>query len=173
MNAKRDVLVVYYSLGGNTERVARDLERYFHADTECIVDTKHRKGFWGYLSAIVDTWRHKSATINAIQHDPSNYSLVLIGTPVWGWNITPAARAYLEQTRDRLDKVGLFITSGDTDVTRIAPFLRALSNGNLIASVGFNTRELGTANEYDRKLKLFIHELESAAQQEPTLRAVL
>lgn len=172
MKAKNDVLIVYYSLAGNTGRVANDLARHFNADVECIVDMKRRKGLWGYLTAIVDTWRHKPAVIGAIQHDPSTYSLVLLGTPVWGWNITPALRAYLEQTRGKLRNIALFITSGDTDVSRIVPFLRGLSSGRIVAAAGFNARELHNADLYRTKLEAYMREIESASAAEPTLRAV-
>ncbi len=106
--ASGKVLVVYYSLSGNTARVARDLARRAQADVESLQDLEHGVGFFGYVKAALDAFRGKSATLGNLTSDPRRYSLVIIGTPVWVGRMTPAVRAYLTRFSRDLPRVGLF-----------------------------------------------------------------
>ena len=95
IKADECILVFYCSRTGNTERVAKDLVARLHADVERIDDKADRDGIAGYLSALYDSLRKVAADIAKPQKDPANYSLTVVGTPIWAWNMTPAARAYL------------------------------------------------------------------------------
>ena len=113
-NAEKRVLVVYYSLTGNTARVARDLAVRLGGDVESIQDEGHGTGFLGQLAAAFDAWRKAPARIGTIQRDPTGYAITVVGTPVWAWQMTPAVRAYLQNTRGKIRNVAFFIPSGNT-----------------------------------------------------------
>jgi hypothetical protein len=162
MNTTKRVLVVYYSLTGNTARVARDLAARLDADIESVQDKGHGTGFVGQLAAAFDAWRGAAATIEPLQCDPADYEMTLIGTPVWTGAMTPAIRAYLQRTSGKLGNVAFFTTSGHTDITRILPALEALAGRRAIARAGFNARELSDATLYQRKLATFIDALPRA-----------
>jgi hypothetical protein len=155
-SAERQVLVVYYSLTGNTARVARDLAVRLNGDVESIQDGGHGTGFLGQLAAAFHALRKTPARIGTIQRDPTRYAITVVGTPVWSWQMTPAVRAYLQNTRGKIRNVAFFITSGDTDVARIAPSLEALAGRKAVASAGFNARELADAGTYQRKVSAFV-----------------
>lgn len=154
--AGKRILVVYYSLTGNTARVAKELATRLNADIESIRDTEHDTGWLHYLRAGMHAWRRKPAVIGALQRDPAKYDITLIGTPVWSWQMTPAVRAYLQQTIDKLGKVAFFITSGDTDIAKLAPSMEALANRKAVISIGFSARELNDAVTYDKKLTAMV-----------------
>jgi hypothetical protein len=78
--------------------------------------------------------------------------------------MTPAVRAYLQQVGKDLRNVAFFITSGNTDVSRITPSLEALANRRAIASIGFNDRELKDPVAYEKKLSVFVERIRSARQ---------
>jgi hypothetical protein len=159
MNAAKRVLIVYYSLTGNTARVARDLAARLDADIESIQDKDHKAGFLGQLVGAFDAWRKTPATIEPIQRDPAGYESILVGTPVWAGQMTPAIRAYLRSTSGKLRNAAFFITSADTDVAKIAPSLEAVAGLRAIASAGFNSRELGDAVAYEGKLATFVAQI--------------
>src|SRR5688572_9341 len=125
MSTSKSVLVACYSLTGNTARVARDLAARLGADLESIQDKGHGTGFLGQFAAALDAWRQAPANISALQQDPAQYSITVIATPVWVGQMTPAVRAYLKQTRGRIQSVAFFVTSGDTDVGKLLPSLEA------------------------------------------------
>lgn len=159
---KRGVLVVYYSLSGNTARVARDLAKRTKADIESLRDTSHGKGFIGYWKSIIDAVRGKPVSLDNLKYDPADYSLVVIGTPVWAWHMTPAIRAYLMMFAGDLGNVGFFVTSGDTDVEKLVPSMEAIIRRNAVASAGFNAKELAVSATYESKLTDFIQALNRA-----------
>lgn len=106
------VLVAYYSRTGTTKAVAEELAARMGADLEEINDTKDRKGLWGWLGAGRDASRKNKTVIGPTKHDPSSYGLVVLGTPVWAWNMTPAIRTYILANRDRFKQVAFFCTMG-------------------------------------------------------------
>jgi hypothetical protein len=164
MDASKQVLVAYYSMTGNTARVARDLGARLGADIESIQDSEHGIGRLGQLAAAFDAWRKAPAKIGKLLHDPADYAMTVIGTPVWTWRMTPAVRAYLEQTRGRVRNVAFFVTSGDTEIGKLLPSLEAVSGQRAVASAGFNAGELADAVGYERQLAAFIEQVASAAR---------
>lgn len=162
MNTTKRVLVVYYSLTGNTARVGRDLAARLDAEIESVLDKGHGTGFMGQLVAAFDAWRGAAATIEPLQRDPADYETTLIGTPVWTGAMTPAIRAYLQRTSGKLRNVAFFTTSGNTDIARILPSLEALAGRKSIAFAGFDARELKDATAYERKLATFVDALPRA-----------
>lgn len=163
MDTSKSVLVVYYSLTGNTARVAKDLADRLGADLESIQDKSHGTGAWGQFSAAFDAWRKAPARIGALQQDPAQYAVTVIGTPVWTWQMTPAVRAYLKQARGRVQNVSFFVTSGDTEVHKVLPSLEAEAGMKSVAAAGFSARELSEPATYETKLAALVQEISSAA----------
>jgi flavodoxin len=164
MDTSKSVLIAYYSLTGNTARVATGLAARLGADLESIQDKGHGTGTLGQLAAAFDAWRKAPAHISELQRDPAQYAITVIGTPVWTWQMTPAVRAYLKEARSGIHNVAFFVTSGDTDVRKILPSLEAEAGIKSVASAGFNARELSETATYEAKLAAFAQEITSAVR---------
>lgn len=158
MTAQKKVLVVYYSRTGNTKRVAEDIARALGADMELLVDKKDRSGASGYLIAGKDAARENQADLAPVTKDPAAYDLVVVGTPVWAWNMTPAARAWLAAHKDALKTVAFFTLAGQTKPDKIVAKMEALAGKKAVAFTGFFDGELKEKNKevYDQKLNAFI-----------------
>jgi hypothetical protein len=159
----RKVLVVYYSLSGNTARVARDLARRTGGDIESLRDNCYGVGFTGYIKAAIDAVRGASSQLGPLARNPRDYALTIVGTPVWVGHMTPSIRGWLQRCRADLGPVAFFVTSGDTDVAKIAPALESLAGHKAVALAGFNAKELGNRASYDAKLSEFVKALNRAA----------
>lgn len=112
-------LIVYYSRTGVTrtaaERIAQDLRGLgAEAAVEEIVDRKDRSGALGWLSGGRDAAMKRPADIEPMKADPAGFDIVVIGTPVWAWTMTPAIRAFCEQKRDSCAKAAFFCTMGSS-----------------------------------------------------------
>jgi flavodoxin len=153
-------LVVYYSMTGNTARVARDIAKRTGADLESIRDRQHGTGFFGFIKASFDALRGATVDVSPILRDPAEYALTIIGTPVWVGSLTPAVRSYLQKTRGKNARVAFFVTSGNTDVARVLPKLEAAADAHAVGAVGFNAQELQVQNLYEAKLTGFLNELQ-------------
>ena len=82
-------LVVYYSRTGKTRFVAEKVASELKADIEEVVDLKNRSGRFGFLRAGYDATRGNETEIGKTQKSPSNFELIVVGTPVW--NSRPAS----------------------------------------------------------------------------------
>jgi hypothetical protein len=166
--AARRVLVAYYSLTGNTARVGRDLAKALGADLESIRDEEHGAGVLGYFKAAVDAVRETPAQIAAPAHDPGNYSLVIVATPVWAGKMTPAVRTYLQNLRANRCDVAFVITSGDTGGEEIVPPMERVCGHTAVASAAFSASHLSDRAVYEERLAAFV----AATEQSHSLAAV-
>jgi flavodoxin len=152
-------LIAYYSRTGNTARVAKDLAVQLGADLEEIIDQKNRSGLWGWLVAGRDGMKKRLTKISDSVHNPADYDLVILGSPVWGWDMVPAVRTYLDKGKGSFKEMALFVTSGNTEVAKIIASFEDVIGKKMKASVGFNTVELKNENIYREKSDKFIQSL--------------
>lgn len=157
------ILVVYYSLTGNTARVARDIASRVQADVESLKDPGHGLGVLSQFTNALDAWRKAPARIEAPLFDPAGYAVTVIGTPVWAWRLTPAVRSYLSRMQGHLGRVAFFVTSGDTDVDKLVPGFAAAAGVRPFATAGFNAQELADATLYERKIAALADAVNRAA----------
>ena len=110
------VLVVYYSRDGHTQQVAQALAKRFHADTERLIDMKKRTGPFGFPAAGKDAIAGNLTKLGPLAHDPGQYDVILIGTPSWFGNVTPAVRTFVKEYDLSQKKIGVFGTAHMTGV---------------------------------------------------------
>jgi len=120
-------LVVYYSRTGNTKFVAEKIAQELGADIEEIIDKKNRFGLINYLRAGGDAFRRKKAEIAETNKNPSEFDLVVVGTPNWVSRPSPAIRTYLSKYDLAGKKVAPFcITDGYSGGEKVIKEIRAL-----------------------------------------------
>jgi flavodoxin len=105
-------LVAYYSRTRNTRKVAETLTRLLQADVEEIAEFSDRSGLFGYLTAGRDAFLKRLTKLKPLSKDPSSYDLVVVGTPIWSWNVSAPVRTYLKENKDKLKKVAFYCTMG-------------------------------------------------------------
>ncbi len=104
------VLVVYYSRDGHTKMVGDEIAAQSGAVIEQLIDTKKRSGALGTMGAGNDAIQHKTTVLEPVQNDPAGFDIIIIGTPAWFGNMTPAVRTYLTEHRLMDKKVYFFAT---------------------------------------------------------------
>lgn len=167
MDTQRDILVVYYSFSGNTERVARDLAAQLGADLAAIHEPERRRGWRGYLRAAMDSVMERPAMLGDLDKHPRDYALTVIGTPIWAGKMTPAVRTYLKAVRGQLQDVAFFATSGGTDAAKVVSAMEAIAERQAVGSVGFDQRILGSPAKYEERLREFIAALRARRASPP------
>lgn len=119
MNMNR-ILVVYCSRSGHTETVARQIAAKCGADIEAIEDVSvDRKGVLGYLRCALEALLGFQAPIRRNRCAPRNYDLVIVGTPVWFWNMSSPVRTYLNRHRAEMRQVAFFCTLGGSGQDKV------------------------------------------------------
>jgi len=130
----KKVLVVFYSRTGITKKVAEKITDILSCDIEEITDLKNRRGVKGFIGGIKDSIRKKSTEIKPVEKNPSDYSIVIIGTPVWASGMAPAVRTYIYHNKDRFNNVAFFCTAGRTGIEKTIIEMETMCNKKPVAT---------------------------------------
>ncbi len=146
-------LVSFYSQTGNTKKVAQQIAQILKANIDEIHDLKNRKGIFGFLSGGKDAIFKKQTTIKN-KLNPENYDLIIIGTPVWAGNMTPAIRTYF--CKYEFKKLSFFCTC-DSSQSNTFKEMMILSK-KPITTLEINSKELNQ-NKHKEKIKQFCEKI--------------
>jgi flavodoxin len=148
-------LVAYYSRSGTTKKVAETISAALNCDSEEIIDTKNRKGLWGWLTSGRDAVRKRLTVIKETKLDPAGYEIVILGTPDFGSRMAAAVRTYISQNRDRFKQVAFFCTAGGTNVEGLLADMEEFSGKKPLVTLALTTEEVKKGN-YEEKAKQFV-----------------
>jgi flavodoxin len=133
------ILVVYYSLTGNTKLIADVIAEAINADILELKPVKElnagssMKYFWGGYQATMK----KKPKLKDFDFNPLDYDLIIIGTPVWAWTITPPIRSFLSMINLSGKNVGLWTCSDGDGVKAMSRFKDVLRDSNIIGEIRF------------------------------------
>ncbi|MFW9985430.1 MAG: flavodoxin family protein [Candidatus Odinarchaeota archaeon] len=151
-------LVIYYSRTGTTKRIGEKIAASLVADLDEILDQKSRKGVIGWLRAGRDSQTDKMTEIK-VQKNPNDYDMIIIGTPIWANNFTPAVRTYLTQFSLKGKKVAFFTTQGgDEPIDALAEMKEMVTESDIIATLSIK-QDFVKANNYEAQLSAFLEHL--------------
>jgi len=151
-------LVVFYSRSGNTRRLAEAIASAMEAPMEELRDQRSRAGAIGWLRAGLDAIRGAATVIAPTREDVTEYDLIIIGTPIWAGKMTPAARTYLLQERERLEKVAFFASCDSGNADAAFAEMRDLIEREPYATVAVSSAEVKDSG-YTQQVGMFVHEL--------------
>ena len=139
------VLVVYYSREGHTKLVAEKLAQKFNADLEQLIDKKKRTGPIGFSGAGKDAVAGNLTKLEPLKRNPQDYDVILIGTPSWFGNVTPAVRTFIKENNVSDKKSGVFGTThltGVENALKQAAELISKENAEKIPALPLRHRDL-------------------------------
>ena len=107
-------IVIYYSYGGNTDRVAQIIRQETDADAVRIETVQP---YTGTYETVVDQGRREVCSgfcpeIKPLNVDLSVYDTVILGSPVWWYTFAPAMHSFLQQADFTGKTVWPFATNG-------------------------------------------------------------
>lgn len=144
----KKVLVVYFSQGTATRRVAEDLATLLGADLERIVEKKDRSGPFGFLVAGADSSQKLSTPIEPPTRSPGDYGLVVVCTQVWAWSLAPPVRSWLQLQASQLPDCVFVEVSAATEPKAIVAMMVEASGGKQpLASEGFVEADFAPENK--------------------------
>ena len=115
-------LVAYFSRSGNTRSVAETISKRLSADIE-----------------IIDNPSGGSKAIYT--HDPSDYDLVIVGTPVNGFTVSKPVKKYLEKNKARFKEIAIFATYSLWSANTLRN-MTLISGKKLLSSAVFKSRDI-------------------------------
>lgn len=133
-------LVIYYSLEGNTKRIAELIHQKYEGDLLELIPEKENpkegfgKYFWGGKSVIFK----ESPQLISTTPDPKDYDLIFIGSPLWAGSYAPSVHTLLNTVSFEGKKVALFIChSGGGTTSTFNNFKKQLPSANILGFHGF------------------------------------
>ena len=106
-------IIIYYSLTGKTELVAKTIAKTLNIDTIKIEEAKKRKGLFGFINNIYNARKEKYVEIKQTELKLKNYDIIFIGTLVWALKPTPAINTFISKANLKNKKIILFVTMGN------------------------------------------------------------
>lgn len=159
------VLLVFYSRSGHTRAVAHALSDALSCDVEEIIDETDRRGLRGYLRCAVDAVFHRKASVLPLKVDPTDYDLVIVGTPVWNASVSAPVRTFLEVYSGRLRRVAFFLSYGGSGKGRVFRQMERLAGTKPLTKLAVRERTI----DHDRlkgRLEPFVEDVRTELKAE-------
>jgi flavodoxin len=134
------MLVVFYSKTGYTKKVANNLAKSLNADIDEIIDLKNRSGLKGWILSGRDGMKGILTEIKTSKN-PANYDLIILGTPIWAWNSTPATRTYITKFKKEIKNLALFSTAHVDGVKKVKVALEKVWGKEIKLAEGWTTAD--------------------------------
>ncbi|MFX1429766.1 MAG: flavodoxin family protein [Promethearchaeota archaeon] len=137
----KKVLVVYYSLTGNTKMIAQAIAESTNSDILELKPVKELKAdsgmkyFWGGYQATMKI----KPKLEHFDKNPLDYDIIFLGTPVWAWTYSPPIRSFLSKFDFKGKKIALWTTSEGNGVLAMNRFKDALRSAKLMGHISFQS----------------------------------
>ena len=144
-------IVIYYSYGGNTRKIAKKVADVTGADL-AEIDTV--KPYTGSYNEVVDQGQREvnrgfCQEIKPFNVDLKQYDSIILGTPVWWYTFAPAMNSFLQNVNLSGKSVYPFATNGGWIGHTFEDFEKKCKNADVHAglNVRFNEDRQITSDE--------------------------
>jgi flavodoxin len=146
-------LIVYYSRTNVTKDIANRLQKELDCDIEEITDGGKYDGRLGYMKGGMNASMGRTSDIDPISKNPSDYDLVIIGTPVWASNMATPVYTYLIKYNDQIKKMASFCTCISGGYEKALEKIAEVSGKTQISTMFLNAKDVKNPTE---KINTFI-----------------
>lgn len=164
-------LVVYYSRAGKTKDLAEELANRLGCDIEAVVDKRKRNGI-RLLTSGRDAQKMSLTEIGQPANDPSEYDLVVIGTPVYSSRVSAPIRTYLTMNKGKIKKSAFFLTHM-LKKNQAFEDMEAILSKEPIACLEIKKRRDLKAGTYEKKLGNFVGQIVAGVKEESAAACAL
>lgn len=133
------MLIMYYSLMGNTKFIAETIKEVTSADIQPLVPIKDlnpessTKYMWGGMQATMK----KKPELEPFKHNPNDYDLLIIGTPVWAWQASPPIRSLVNSCDFTKKKVALWCCCAGKGIKAMERYKKLFKEAKIIDEMIF------------------------------------
>ena len=106
-------IIYYYSRSGTTKKIAKELAKKLGCDAEMVDDGINRTGFFGFIRSGFQATRKKTFPLKPLAHMPSDFDLIIIGTPIWGGTMSSPVLSLIRANKKKIKAAAFFSTAGD------------------------------------------------------------
>ena len=154
------VLVVYYSLSGNTKQIAETIAKKTNADLFEIKTLEQAKlGLSFYIEIKKQLNTKKYPKIENKMPDFLKYDTIFVGFPVWWYTMATPGLSFLQKADFRNKKVVPFSTQGSNYGSFFEDFKKMAKNANILEGNQFNNVGKKYNNAVDSKISDWLNQI--------------
>jgi flavodoxin len=136
------VLVVYFSRTGVTEKLATQLAAKLGACLEPVKPAVSYAGRTGYMKAVWHSLLRRAPSVDC-ERDPADYSVVIIGSPVWAGRLSAPMRSYLTRFRGRMGHLAAYwVSASGQGYSGVRCEIERLTGQAVLTTASFSEREV-------------------------------
>ncbi len=152
-------LIIFFSRTGRTRRVAEAIQEVTGFDLEEIKEKVGRGGALGYLKSGMESTRRMIPQIIPLKHDPAQYDIVVLGTPIWASNMSSPIRAFTTENKNKINNIALFCTGDGVEPKKVFISISELMGKEPTATFGLIGSEREDEEVVSRKIQEFAEKL--------------
>ena len=103
-----NVLIVYYSRGGRTAKVAQEIYDAIHHE-KAIIRVQPREKEGGFFKCLAQAQGRKKVSIEDTPFDCAQYDAIVLGTPLWAGRPSPFLTLWIERAQNMASTSQYFI----------------------------------------------------------------
>ena len=151
--SKSKILVVYYSLEGDTRMIANSIAEETGSDVLELVPKKDIKpdGFTKFIIGGKQVFTKDIPELIPNAINAEDFDILFIGTPVWAWTFSPAIRAFLKNNKLKGKKIALFSCNGGQNGKTFEHMKEMLGGNEFLGEMEFFEP---LKNDKDKNIKL-------------------
>ena len=149
-------LLVYYSRTNITKEIAETIQKKLDCDIEEITDNNKYSGKLGFLKGGMNAAMGRTTDINPISKNPSDYDLIIIGTPVWASNMATPIYTYLMKYNSEIKNVASFCTCMGNGYEQTLKNISEVCCKEQISTMFLTAEDIKNPEE---KINIFINEI--------------
>ncbi len=159
-------LVAYYSFEGNCRDLAHCMADAVGGETEELLpveDPVPRSSVGKYFYGGIASLLRETTPLKPLNRHPHNYDLIVVGGPVWFFNITPVVRSFLSDTNWKDLRVACFAMhrGGKGMATSSMRSLVEKRGGRVLSTVEFVDLRRGSADATRSQAKEWISRIQT------------
>ncbi|MGH8699606.1 MAG: flavodoxin family protein [Burkholderiales bacterium] len=140
----KPAIVVVFSLTGHTRRVGADIAQRLGCPIVEITEPRSRRGALAYLRSGFEALSGRLPQIQPIDQNLRNFSLIVIGTPVWVGHVSSPVRSFLSLHRSEIGALAAFCTMGGRDPGSTLADIASVTGKPTVATLATSEHELGS-----------------------------
>lgn len=151
------VLVVYYSLDGNTRFIAQKIAQNGGGDIlelECQKDETRgdfMKFFWGGRQILMK----EEPKLKPLHKSPEEYDIIIIGTQVWAWSYTPPLATFFSSIAIKGKKVAVFCCHSGEKGGTLEKMKKKLEGNEILGQIDFRDPLMQDKSEVEEEVRIW------------------
>lgn len=130
-------LIVYYSYEGNTEQIAKEIQKLTNADILKLTLKKEKKtkSLYRFVWGGIQVYMKRNPELMPYNIDLSKYDNIFIGSPCWFGTYAPPISTFLNENKIQNKNIYLFVCNGGNLKNTWKNYQEVLKDNTIVSTI--------------------------------------